>query len=497
MKRLILIMAVFVIMVYFALSIDRGSVDNEYVHNENLVKKVIYTESSEEPPENIPDLISLNNSFVSISKKVIPAVVSINTEKKIKISRRNNPFGYFFSPFGDRNREYERRFEGLGSGIIISSDGYIITNNHVIDKADKNIIKLSDNKTYEAKVVGTDKDTDIALLKINAKNLPVVVLGNSDNVEVGQWVLAVGSPLTQDLSSTVTVGIVSGIGRNININRTNNYSIENFIQTDAAINPGNSGGPLINIYGEVIGINTAIMSKSGFSQGYAFAIPINIIKNVVSDLRRHGEVTRGYIGIRIGDVLDTDDMEAHGLDKPEGVIIQGFTKGGAAEESGLEISDVIIEIDGKNVIRRNELQSVIASKDPGDEVVLTIFRKGIKKYITVALRARTEDRSELISEKIEEDKTIGMTVEKATKEYYLSGDNKRKGVVISDVDYNSRVFKKGLRKGDMIWKIGDVEISSIEEYESALKQYKGKAVLFFVVRYNTEDTFVFSLRIPN
>jgi len=367
----------------------------------------------------------------------------------------------------------------------------------VIDKADKNIVKLSDNRTYEAKVIGSDKDTDIALLKINAENLPVVVLGNSDNVEVGQWVLAVGSPLTQDLNSTVTAGIVSGIGRNININRTNNYSIENFIQTDAAINPGNSGGPLINIYGEVIGINTAIMSKSGFSQGYAFAIPINIIKSVVSDLRRHGEVIRGYIGIRIGDVLDTDDMEAYGLDKPEGVVVQGFTEGGAAEEAGLKVGDVIIEVDGKKVIRRNELQSTIAAKDPDDEVVLTVFRKGIKKYITVALRPRAEDGSELIGEEMDQDKTIGITVEEAAEENYLLEDNKRKGIVISDVNYDSRAFKKGLRKGDIIWKIGDAEISSVKEYESALKKYKGKAVLFFVVRYNTEDTFVFSLRVPD
>jgi len=311
MKRYISILGLifFVIIISLSLFVDFNLTNNGYVVKDDLVKKVVYTESQEKQTKDVLDLRGLNNAFVSIAQRVIPAVVSINTEKKVKISSRENPLEFFFFPFGrGDDKELERRFQGLGSGMIISSDGYIVTNKHVIDNVDKRRVQLTDKRTYEAEVVGFDSDTDIALLKIDAEGLPIVILGNSDNTEVGQWVLAIGSPLSPNLSSTVTAGIISGIGRNIDIDRTNKYSIENFIQTDAAINPGNSGGPLLNIDGEVIGINTAIMSGSGYSQGYAFAIPINIVKNVVSDLKGHGKVTRGYIGISIGNIQDTDDI---------------------------------------------------------------------------------------------------------------------------------------------------------------------------------------------
>ena len=505
MKRYISILGLifFVIIISFSLFVDFNLTNNGYAVKDNLFKKVVYTESQEKQTKDVLDLRGINNSFVSIAKRVIPAVVSINTEKKVKISSRENPFEFFFFPFGRRDdEEIERRFQGLGSGMIISSDGYILTNKHVINEVDKRRVQLTDKRTYEAEVVGFDSDTDIALLKIDAEGLPIVILGNSDEVEVGQWVLAIGSPLSPNLSSTVTAGIVSGIGRNINIDRTNRYSIENFIQTDAAINPGNSGGPLLNIDGEVIGINTAIMSRSGYSQGYAFAIPINIVKNVVSDLKGYGKVTRGYIGISIGDIQDTDDMEAFGLDSPEGVIVQGFTPGSAAEEAGLEFGDVITEVDGRKVARRNELQSIIAGKDPGDEVTLSFIRGGVKKYIKVTLRARSEEGTELIATTpTENDKkeipNIGISVEMPSTEYYKSSGIKKRGVIIADINNDSQAFQKGLSKGDLIWKIESIEMKSESDFKIALEKYKGKAARFFIVRQRTGDTSVLSLRIPN
>jgi len=506
MKRYISILGIilFVIIISLSLFVDFNLTNNGYTVRDDLVKKVVYTESQEKQTKDVLDLRGINNAFVSIAKRVIPAVVSINTEKKVKISSRENPFEFFFFPFGrGDDKERERRFQGLGSGMIISSDGYILTNKHVIDNVDKRRVQLTDKRTYEAEVVGFDNDTDIALLKIDAEGLPIVILGNSDEVEVGQLVLAIGSPLSPNLSSTVTAGIVSGIGRNIDIDRTNRYSIENYIQTDAAINPGNSGGPLLNINGEVIGINTAIMSRSGYNLGYAFAIPINIVKNVVSDLKGHGKVTRGYIGISIGDIQDTDDMEAFGLDKPEGVIVQGFTPGSAAENAGLESGDVIIEVDGKKVARRNELQSIITGKDPGDEVTLSVIRGGVKKYITVTLRARSEEGTGLIAATPNKDKKempdIGISVEmpSTSTEYYKSSGIKKKGVVIADVNDDSQAFQKGLSKGDLIWKIGSIEIKSESDFKIALEKYKGKAAQFFIVRQRTGDTSVLSLRIPN
>ena len=493
--------AFFIGLVCFSLLIDFNKVKNDTPNKDNYVKSVAYTENKEKPIKTIVDLKGLNNAFVSIAKNVIPAVVSITTEMKIKIYSGDNSFDFLFNPFGKKdNKEFEQRYLGLGSGIIISSDGFIITNKHVIDKTDKRGIQLADKRTYESEVIGLDTDTDVALLKINAKDLPTVVLGNSDDVEVGEWVLAIGSPLSPDLSSTVTAGIVSGIGRKINMDRTNRYSIENFIQTDAVVNPGNSGGPLLNIDGEVIGINTAIISRSGYNQGYAFAIPINIVKKVLSDLKIYGKVARGYIGISIGDISDTDDMEAFGLDKPGGVIVQGFTLGDNAKKAGIQIGDVITEVDGKKVLRKNELQSMVASKNPGDKVKLTVMRDGERIYITVTLLGREEEKAESLANNIQNNENkppnIGILIEEVSSIDYLSGKIKRKGVIVIDIEDDSQLFRKGLSKGDLIWKIGNIEITSISDFNNVLKKYKGQAVRFFVIRTVTDETFILSIRIP-
>ncbi|MCK4967089.1 PDZ domain-containing protein, partial [bacterium] len=267
-------------------------------------------------------------------------------------------------------------------------------------------------------------------------------------------------------------------------------------------NPGNSGGPLVNIDGEVIGINTAIMTKSGYSQGYAFAIPVNIVKNVVSDFRKYGRIRRGYIGVAINEIRNSDDMEAFNLERAEGVVVSGFTPGGAAEDAGLEIGDVIIEVDGKKVVKTIELQSIVTGKDPGDVVNLTIMREGEKKFIDVTLKERNEEDKESAGKEDDDNletalPDIGIGVAEIPEEMYVPGEEKPEGVMITEIKYNSIAWKNGLLKGNIIWKIGSVDIASVTDYEYAVKKYKGRAVRFFIRDYNnTGDTHVLSMRIP-
>jgi len=295
---------------------------------------------AKEPPVKLDaDASSFSQAFIEVASKVTPAIVQITV-----VSERENPHqDWFFFPFKDLPKEQK----GSGSGIIISEDGYILTNNHVVEKASKVTVGLSDKREFEAKVIGTDPLTDLAVVKIDAKNLPVAYLGNSDDLKVGQWVMAIGNPLS--LTSTVTAGIVSAINRGQLGLIRDSYGVENFIQTDAAINPGNSGGALVDLSGAVIGVNSAIASSSGGTYiGYGFAIPINLAKSVSQDLIAHGKVSRGYIGINIGEVDDAI-AKSIGLDKPKGVIIQGIVEDGAASKADIRAGDVIIEIDGRPV----------------------------------------------------------------------------------------------------------------------------------------------------
>ena len=285
--------------------------------------------------------------------------------------KEDKNFQFFFGP--DMQMPDNMPQHGSGSGVIISKDGYIITNNHVVSLADEKGIKviLSDKREYTAKLIGTDPNTDIAVIKIEADNLSVASVGNSDNVHVGQWVLAIGNPL--GLNNTITAGIVSALGRNINIDG-NSYAINNFIQTDAVINPGNSGGALVDINGLVVGINAAIKTTTGYYQGYGFAIPINIAKNVASELIKNGKIERGYIGVSIKDV-DSKEAKGLGLDKARGVLIQNVIKGGAGDDAGLKTGDVVFSVDGKEVNAANELQTIIGSKRPGETAKLVVFQR--------------------------------------------------------------------------------------------------------------------------
>lgn len=297
--------------------------------------------------------------------------------------RANSPFNEFFKDyFGERYERREGPARGAGSGVVISSDGYIVTNNHVIENADEIEVVLNDNRSYQAKVVGVDENTDLAVLSIDEENLVAINYGDSEKINIGEWVLAIGNPY--EFRSTVTAGIVSAKGRNINI-LNGSYRIESFIQTDAAVNPGNSGGALVNLNGELVGINTAIASPSGAFAGYSFAVPVSLVKKVTSDLIEYGTVQRALLGIQIGNV-DAQLAEEYDLDVLRGVYVSGVVNGGAADKAGIEDGDVIIALDEKPVNNVAQLQERVAIKRPGDEVNVTFMRDGKKRVVKAKLR---------------------------------------------------------------------------------------------------------------
>ena len=333
-----------------------------------------------------PAVVPAELNFVDAAKIVTPGVVHIRTTVKSSDSNRPNPFDdYFREFFGDPRRSpRQRESVGTGSGVIISHDGYIVTNNHVVDNASEVEILLNDNRTFEAEVIGTDPTTDLALLKIDEKNLPTVQFGDSDEIQVGEWVLAVGNPF--EFRSTVTAGIISAKGRNINILRDrNNLAIESFLQTDAAVNPGNSGGALVNLRGDLVGINTAIATPTGTYAGYSFAVPSTLVKKVVADLKEYGVVQRALLGINIRDV-NSQLAENENLDVLEGVYIAGVNPESGADEAGLEVGDVIIKINGQEVKKTAELQEKIALNRPGDKVLVTFLRDRKEKSVTATLK---------------------------------------------------------------------------------------------------------------
>lgn len=316
-------------------------------------------------------------SFAEAADRAMPAVVNITaiTEYSARNEREERYYRFFGSPGPSKS---------TGSGVIISKKGYIVTNNHVIKDATKVDVTLSDNRKFEAEVMGTDPSTDLAVLKIIGENLPIVELANSDETRVGEWVLAIGNPF--ELTSTVTAGIISAKGRDISI-LDGQYKIESFIQTDAAVNPGNSGGALVNTDGKLIGINTAIYAPSGTYAGYSFAVPINLVKKVMQDLIDHGEVKRAFLGILIQSV-DSDMAKELDLAVTEGVYVSELMEGGAAIQSDLNAGDVITKINGIQTSSVPKLQEQIGSRDPGDDIVVTVNRKGKPKDIVVKLQIR-------------------------------------------------------------------------------------------------------------
>lgn len=462
-----------------------------------------------------PALQELNDAFHAISKEVTPAVVFITVESKPQDDSKDdnaNRFYHFFGP--DFKLENPRRSPeiGAGSGVILTPDGYILTNNHVVENASERGIEvtLSDNRVFKkAKLIGTDKFTDLAVIKIDATNLPVPALGNSDEVEVGHMVFAFGNPL--GLTSTMTQGIVSALGRQIRIvDDGNPYAIENFIQTDAAVNPGNSGGALVNINGEVVGINTAIATTNARYQGYSFAIPINLAKKVAGDLIRSGKVRRGYIGVQIQQI-DATMAKANGFEKPTGVFVQQVNAGSAGEEAGVKAGDIILSVDGKEVNSPNQLQTLIAAKYPGESAMLKIFRDGKTFEKKVILKAR-DDEDEIIPAKDTKKEESSRKESTAAKKLKLESlgivlrniDGKVKkdygvenGVLVESVEPFGEAAKRALRANDVVLSVGDQPVSSISQFEEILKKKRpGDAILMRVKREDKSVNFV-AIEIPS
>jgi len=444
---------------------------------------------AEKPPvEKLsPDAAAFNNAFVEVAEKVTPSIVQVTVVSSVK---NNMPEGFhFFFPFKDNTPQEQ---QGGGSGIIISDDGYILTNNHVVDNAKQVSVTLHDKRVLDATVVGTDPLTDLAVIKIDAKDLPEAYLGDSDKIKVGQWVMAIGNPLS--LTSTVTAGIISAISRDINVDpeKFDRYAVRNYIQTDAAINPGNSGGALVDLNGAVIGVNAAI-ATNGMTQsyiGYGFAIPINLAKSVANDLIANGKISRGYIGVSISEV-DAATAKAVGLNEPKGVLVQDIVKGGSASKEDIKEGDIILKIDDRDVNQPNELQSYIASKRAGTVVKLTIFRDGKEITRNITLKARDEDTSAKTTNVINKKgkdldskestlDNIGMTI-RNMDDKELEQYNVKSGVIVTGVKSFGRAYDKRIGEGTVITSVDRKEINSASELKSIVDNKKGQAVLLKLV----------------
>ncbi|MCB0282973.1 MAG: Do family serine endopeptidase [Calditrichae bacterium] len=462
----------------------------------------IYTEAEIKTVQNTNPTIgdfNPNKLFVDKAHSVLPAIVSIYTTKIVEGGR--NPFFEFFGQRQMPNDEnHNFRQQGSGSGIIISKDGYVLTNNHVVEDMDEIKVQLLDNREFEAELIGRDPKTDIALLKITADELPIAVLGNSDNVQIGEWVMAIGNPL--NLRSTVTAGIVSAIGRNVSI-LGGGDAIENFIQTDAAINPGNSGGALINLNGEVIGVNSAIATRTNYYMGYGFAVPINIAKSVIDDLMKYGEVKRGYLGVYIGEVTPVV-AKGVGLDKPRGVYISSVIEDRAADKAGIKEGDVILKINDIEVNQPNELQARVGTYNPGEEINVELWRDGKSKKITVVLQSR-DGETKLTSNKEEEKPkkelpNLGLNLKNLNKTD-LDRIDLDGGVLVSSVDRYSAAADAGIRPGDVIFQLDKDNVSNVDDFNSSIEDHKKGDVLRLKIRNKIEndenlDRLVF-LEIPS
>jgi Do/DeqQ family serine protease len=417
--------------------------------------------------------------FTVIAEKANPAVVHIKSTFGVSRTseRRKQPqsleelFDLFGgegggSPFGGRGQPQQ----GAGSGVIIGNDGFIVTNNHVVDNADEVEVTLYDNRSYKGTIIGTDPSTDLALVKINEKDLPTLQFGNSDAVKVGEWVMAVGNPF--NLTSTVTAGIVSAKGRNINILRNkDNSAIESFIQTDAAVNPGNSGGALVNMDGDLVGINTAIASQTGSFAGYSFAVPANLVKKVTEDLKKFGTVQRGYLSIIIRN-LDSKLAKELDLDISEGVYVDSLVSNGSAAVAGVKEQDVITKVDGTPVKTVPELQELVGRHRPGDIVTLMLVRDGKEKEIKVTLKTR-EGNTEIARKTTQTAlDVLGIELEKVSekeaKRLDIQGGAKVKAISKGKI---SRFTD--MREGFIITRIGNKTIKTPEEFVKAIDGVKG------------------------
>ncbi|MGI9175018.1 MAG: Do family serine endopeptidase [Rhodothermales bacterium] len=437
-----------------------------------------------------PPVADFENAFVEVAERVNPTVVQIRAEKVASGPGGNpfqgSPFEDFFDRFNPRGEEDEEgaapepfRSEGLGSGVIAREDGYIITNNHVVEDAEYLSVVMLDGREMEAEIVGTDPNSDLAVIKVDADGLPAVSFATISDVQVGQWVMAFGSPLSQDLGNTVTSGIVSALGRYSPQSRQ--YTLQNFIQTDAAINPGNSGGPLVNLRGELVGINSQIYTRTGGNQGIGFAIPVNTVQNVTGQLIESGSVRRGRLGVQFRDVSES---LGRALDLPRGAAqIAQVIEGTAADEAGLQEGDIIIALDGRELRDYRDLSQTILNRQPGEKIELTIIRDEEEETVTVTLGELDEEemqnasseRQAPSSEKKKLEESLGFSYEdlanlseQQARRLRLNLDDleSTEGVIVTDVDVDSPAFRDaGVRVGVVILSVDGESVADVEDFE--------------------------------
>lgn len=427
-------------------------------------------------------------SFSQLTETVSPSVVNIRTVKTLKeggyVFRHfpkpfgeNDPFKDFFEKFFGDEQQKDFKQRSLGSGFIIDKEGYIVTNNHVIEDADEIQVKLKNGEEYDAEIRGRDPNTDLALIKIKSgHNLPFVPLGDSDALKVGEWVMAIGSPF--GLEQTVTAGIVSAKGRVIG-----SGPYDDFIQTDASINPGNSGGPLLNMKGEVVGINTAIIASG---QGIGFAVPINLARGVVDQLKEHGEVTRGWLGVAIQD-LTKELAEYYGVESKEGVLVTEVFEGDPADKAGIEPKDIILEVNGKKVETTRDLTRIIADLGVGEWASIKILRNGDEKIFRVKISKREDEKILSGKDHKEHEDELGIKVSNLTPELgNRFGVKESKGVIVTDIESGSKGEKAGIMIGDIIKEVNHEPVNTVVDYTQAIGKVKsGDSVQMFIRRRNS------------
>ncbi len=460
-------------------------------------------EPTEIPARNFETLAKVSAAFVSIAQTVTPAVVSVNTSGQARRMRLPQRFEELFGPFHPQpeNTPFDMPL-GRGSGFIVSPDGYVLTNNHVVANAERIHVELLDGRQFPAELVGRDPTTDVAVLRISGKDLPTVTLGDSEALAVGEFVLAVGNPGTQFTSAlpfTVTAGIVSAKGRTLGIIRQaagSDYAIEDLIQTDAVINPGNSGGPLVNSRGEVVGVNTAIQSTTGYYQGYGFAIPISLAKNVMDDLVEYGRVRRAALLVQVQPVTPAD-ARAFKLPEPRGAVIQDFPPNSPAEKAGMKRGDVIIAVNNRPVQRVGQLQRMIASFAPGDKVKVEVIRYGEELTFDIKLAEANVPQPEPAAAGVASrpaNTLLGIRVAeldeldpRLAERYNLGPDTKLQGVVVTEVASFGPAYNADLEPGWLIQRVDGKEIKRVKDFDEALSSVKAGDVISFDAAFVTPD----------
>ena len=491
------------IMIGVILTIGLNQTSLSHASNSPDVKIIPATMPPPADPADLNVANALSNAFASVAQDVNPSVVTIFTESTVKVNAQpfsGGPFEQFFggddffnhffnqpSPHGGDLKQM-----GLGSGVIVDKDGIILTNNHVVKNADDIKVRLMDGREFKAEVKGTDAQTDLAVITIDAKDLKPIKFGDSDVARVGDWVLAIGSPLQPELEHTVTAGIISAKGRSgVGLSQ-----YEDFIQTDAAINPGNSGGAMVNLHGQLIGINAAIATQNGGFMGIGFAIPVNLAHKVMTDILEKGKVERGWLGVYI-QTITPEIAKAFKLERAKGVIISKVQKDSPAEKSGLKDEDVVLRFNGKEVSNSTELSTWIAGSSPDAKIVLTILRDGKTKDIEVKLGELTPDKQNIAEGTNQFDK-IGVEVSNITKDLaqkYNIPDG-MKGVVITSVNPRGIAAANGLKEGDVVVKLNRSVIESVEQFSSVMKDVDaGDTVLFYIQRGNANLFIAFQM--PN